>query len=73
MIRCFEKLKPLAVVILPPFAAPSIKNILKLLKFFPGSTDINPHALHAEFSYFVAHIELLNNTSDNKKQITEFS
>ena len=60
LIRCFETLKPLIVVLQPPLAEPSIENIVKLVKFFPDNTDIDPHALHAEFSYFVAHIDLLN-------------
>ena len=73
LIRCFEILKPVIVVLRPLLAEPSIENILNLVKFFPDSTDINPHALHAEFSYFVAHIDLLNNTFENMEQIAEFS
>ena len=60
LIRCFETPKPLIGVLQPPLAEPSIENIVKLVKFFPDNTDIDPHALHAEFSYFVAHIDLLN-------------
>ena len=40
---------------------------------FPDNTDIDPHALHAEFSNFVADIDLLNNTFENMEQIAEFS
>ena len=73
LIRCFETVKPFIVVLRPPLAEPSIENIVKLVKFFPDNTDINPHVLHAEFSNFVAHIDLLNNTFDNMEQIAEFS
>ena len=57
LIRCFETLKPLIVVLRPQLAEPSIENIVKLVKLFPDRTDINPHALHAELSNFVAHID----------------
>ena len=44
LIRCFETLKRLIVVLRPPFAEPSIENIIKLVKFFTDNTDIDPHA-----------------------------
>ena len=72
LIRCFETLN-LSLFVQPPLAEPSIENIVKFVKFVPDSTDINPHVLHAEFSNFVAHIDLLNNTFDNMEQIGEFS
>ena len=73
LIRCFETLKPFIVVLRPPLAEPSIENIVKLAKFFPDNIDIDPHEFHVEFSNFVAHIDLLNNTFENMEQITEFS
>ena len=73
LIRCFEELKPFIVVLRPPLAEPSIENIVKLVKFFPDNTDIDPHEFRVEFCNFVAHIDLLNNTFENMEQITEFS
>ena len=73
LIRCFETLKPLIVVLRLLLAEPSIENIVKLIKFFLDNTDIDPHALHAEFSNFVAHIDFLNNTFENVEQIVELS
>ena len=55
LIRCFETLKCLIVVLRPPFAEPSIKNIIKLVKFFTDNTDIDLHALHAKLSNVEAH------------------
>ena len=72
LIRCFETLKPLIVVLRPPLPELSIENIIKLVKFFPDNTDTDPHALHAEFSNFVARIDLLNNSFENMEQIAEF-
>ena len=71
--QSFETLKPFAVVTRPPLAEPSIENIVKLVKFFPDNTDFDPHTLHAEFSNFVEHIDLLNNTFEDMEQISEFS
>ena len=73
LIRCFDTLKTLIVVLRPPLAEPSIENIIKVVKFFLDIIDIDPHALHAEFSNFVVHIDLLNNTFENIEQIAEFS
>ena len=73
LIRCYETLRPLIVVLRPLPAKPSMENIVKLVTFFPNNTDIDPHALHAKFPNFVAHIDLLNNTFENMEQIAEFS
>ena len=59
MIQCFETLKLLIVVLRPPLAEPSIANMVKLVKFFPDNTGIDPQVLHDKFSNFVAHIDLL--------------
>ena len=72
LIRCFETLKRLIVVLRPPFAEPSIENIIKLVKFFTDNTDIDPDALHAKLSNVEAHVDLLNNTFENIEQIAEF-
>ena len=50
----------------------STENIVKLVKFFPDSTEIDPHASYGKFSNILAHIDLLNNTSENAGQIAEF-
>ena len=71
-IRCFEKLKPLIVVLRPPLTEPYIENIIELIKVFPDSTDINPLALDADFLNFVEHIDLLNNSFENKEHIAKF-
>ena len=73
MIWWFETLKPLIVVFRPPFAEPTIENVVKLVKFSPDNIDIDPHALNADFFNIVAHINLLNNTFENMQQVTEFS
>ena len=67
LIWCFEILKSLIVVLQPPLAEASIENIVKLVKFIPDNTGIDPHALHSEFSNFLVHIDLLNNTFENMK------
>ena len=73
LIRCFEKIKPLIVVLRLPLAEPSIENIVKLVKFFPDRTDIDSHALCAEFFNFIVHIDLPNKTFEDMEQTAEFS
>ena len=48
LIRCFETLKLLIFVLRLPLSEPSKDNIVNF--FFLDSTDIDPHALNAEFS-----------------------
>ena len=43
----------------------STESTVKLVKFFPDSTDIDPHASHGKFSNILAHIRLA-------EQIAEF-
>ena len=69
----FEKIKPVIVVLRLPLAEPSIENIVKLVKFFPGRTDIDSHALRAEFFNFLVHIDLPNKTFEDMEQTAEFS
>ena len=56
LIQCFETQKPIIVVLRPPLVEPSKDNIIIS---FLNSNDIDPHALNAEFSNFLAHIDLL--------------
>ena len=70
LIRCFDTLKNIIENII---IENIIENIIKVVKFFLDIIDIDPHALHAEFSNFVVHIDLLNNTFENIEQIAEFS
>ena len=59
LIRHFETLKPLIVVLRPSLVEPSLENIVKLVKFFRNITDIDPHA------NFVARIDLLDDTFED--------
>ena len=60
LTRCFETLKPLMVVLKPPLTEPSIDDIIDLVRFSPSNLTIDPHILHAEFSNFVSHVNLVN-------------
>ena len=63
LTRCFETLKPLMVVLKPPLTEPSIDDIIDLVRFFPSNLSIDPHILHAEFSNFVPHVNLVKKNS----------
>ena len=47
------------VVLKPPLTEPSIDDIIDLVRFFPSNLSIDPYILHAEFSNFVSHVNIV--------------
>ena len=72
---CFNKLKPLIVVLKPPLSEPTIEDIKSVVKFFPRETKINAYILHGELCNFVAHIDLifLNDSFVSLNEIAQYS
>ena len=73
LTRCFETLKPLMVVLKHPLTEPSIDDIVDLVRFFPSNLSIDPHILHAEFSNFVSHVNLVEKTFSTLGDVAIFT
>ena len=73
LTRCFETFKPLMVVLKPPLTELSIDDIIYLVKFFPSNLSIDPHILHAEFSNFVSHVNLVKKTFSTLGDVANFT
>ena len=71
---CFEKVKPLVVVLKPLLSIPTIEDVEALVEFFPQSMEVDPYVVHAEFSIFVGHIEeLISSTNRNFDSLAEIA
>ena len=70
---CFNKLKPLIVVLKPPLSEPTIEDIKSVVKFFPRETMINAYILHGELCNFVAHIDSIfpNDSFESLNEIAQ--
>ena len=73
LTRCFETLKPLMVVLKSPLTEPSIDDIIDLVRFFLSNLSIDPHILHAEFSNFVSHVNIVKKTFSTLGNVANFT